>query len=156
MTKLLLIFIALNFANVVLQTIKSLCTVNAGKWLASIINAVAYGFYTVIVVYTLCDLPLLHKVLIVGLCNFIGVFAVKYIEEKRRPEKLWKVEMALPYSEISAVRLLTQHNIPHNYQRLNEYIIFNCYCANSGQTQIVKDICRMHGGKISAYESKAL
>ena len=61
-TKLLIIFIALNIVNVIIQTVKSIATIKCGKTLAAIINAVAYGLYTVVVVYTVCDLPLWLKV----------------------------------------------------------------------------------------------
>ena len=44
--KLLILFIVMNIANVVIQTIKSLATVKCGKWGAAIVNAVAYGLYT--------------------------------------------------------------------------------------------------------------
>ena len=57
-TELLIIFIALNIVNVIIQTVKSLATVKCGKTVAAVVNAVAYGLYTVVVVYTVCDLPL--------------------------------------------------------------------------------------------------
>ena len=40
--KLLIIFIVLNIFNVILQTVKSICTVKCGKTVAAIVNAVAY------------------------------------------------------------------------------------------------------------------
>ena len=96
MTKLLLTFIILNIVNVILQTVKSLCTVKCGKVVASVVNAVAYGLYTVVIIYTVCDLPLVTKALVVALCNLIGVFVVKLIEEKSRKDKLWLVKITIP------------------------------------------------------------
>ena len=87
--ELLIIFIALNIVNVIIQTVKSLATVKCGKTVAAIVNAVAYGLYTVVVVYTVCDLPLWLKVAVVGLANLIGVYVVKLFEEKARKDKLW-------------------------------------------------------------------
>ena len=49
---LLILFIVLNIANVILQTAKSICTVKCGKLVAAIANAIAYGLYTVVIVYT--------------------------------------------------------------------------------------------------------
>ena len=82
------LFVVLNVVNVVIQTIKSLATVKCGKGLAAIINALAYGFYTIVVVYMVCELPLWLKVVVVGLCNLVGVFAVKWGEELARKDKL--------------------------------------------------------------------
>ena len=74
---LLIIFIILNILNVIIQTVKSLCTINGGKIVAAVANAIAYGFYTIVIIYMVCDLPLATKVVIVAICNFIGVFFVK-------------------------------------------------------------------------------
>ena len=94
--KLFITFVILNIVNVIIQTVKSLATVKCGKTVASIVNAIAYGLYTVVVVYTVCDLPLWLKVVVVGVANLIGVYVVKFIEEKSRKDKLWKIECTVP------------------------------------------------------------
>ena len=81
-TKLLLVFIVLNIANVIIQTVKSIATVKCGKVSAAVINAVAYGLYTIVTVYLMCELDLYLKAGIVALCNLVGVYVVKLIEEK--------------------------------------------------------------------------
>ena len=48
---LLTTFILLNILNVIIQTVKSLATVKCGKTVAALVNAVAYGLYTIVVVY---------------------------------------------------------------------------------------------------------
>ena len=78
--KLLILFIVLNVANVIIQTVKSIATIKCGKTVAALVNAVAYGLYTVVVVYTVCDLNLWVKVLVVAVANLIGVYVVKWIE----------------------------------------------------------------------------
>ena len=72
-------FVLLNIVNVVIQTIKSLCTVKSGKTVAALVNAVAYGFYTIVVIYMVCDLDLWIKVAVVGGANLIGVFIFKWV-----------------------------------------------------------------------------
>ena len=47
---LLATFIILNVVNVLIQTVKSICTVKCGKVVASIVNALAYGLYTYVVI----------------------------------------------------------------------------------------------------------
>ena len=47
---LLITFIVLSIVNVILQTVKSIVTVKCGKFSASIVNAVAFGLYTVVTV----------------------------------------------------------------------------------------------------------
>ena len=155
--ELLLIFIALNIVNVILQTVKSLATVKCGKVAAAIVNAVAYGLYTIVLVYTMCDLPLMWKASIVALCNFIGVYVVKLIEEKARKDKLWKVEMTLPPEHAEKVHTMLQLvNIPHNYIDIEKYVLFNCYCATQAESARVKTIANDFGVKYFVSESKTL
>jgi hypothetical protein len=59
--ELLITFTVLNIINVIIQTVKSIATVKCGKVAASVVNAVAYGLYTIVVVYTMADLPLMMK-----------------------------------------------------------------------------------------------
>ena len=99
MNTLLLTFIILNILNVIIQTVKSIATVKCGKTAAAIINAVAYGLYTVVTVYMMCELELWLKALIVPLANLIGGYVVKLLEEKARKEKIWKIEKTNPREE---------------------------------------------------------
>ena len=154
---LIVIFIVANLLNVVIQTVKSIATIKCGKWGASIINALAYGFYTYIVVLTVCDLPLIFKCLVVAVANLVGVFIVKLFEEKARKDKLWKVEIACLYAYVDELQgYFTEYNIPYNYQWVGKWCMFNCYCMTQEDTQIVKDIALKRECKISAYESKTL
>ena len=157
-TKLLIIFVVLNIVNVIIQTIKSLATVKCGKTVAAIINAVAYGLYTVVVVYTVCDLPLWLKVVVVGACNLVGVFCVKWGEEKARKDKLWEVRATVyePYTE-SLHHDLESANIPHNYiPNIGKYTIFNIYCETQAESKRVKDLLDYHKAKYFVSESKTL
>ena len=155
MNELLILFIVLNAINVVIQTIKSLCTINCGKTVAALVNALAYGFYTVVVIYMVCDLPLLWKVLIVGACNFVGVFLVKWVEEKMRKDKIWLVKMTIPneYAE-QAKQLLRQADIPFTYYDLNKYFVFDTFCETQTDTATATKICSACSGKAFATENK--
>ena len=158
MNELLVLFIVLNAINVVIQTIKSLCTINCGKTVAALVNALAYGFYTVVVIYMVCDLPLLWKVLIVGACNFVGVFLVKWVEEKARKDKLWEVRATVyePYTE-SLHHDLESADIPHNYiPNIGKYTIFNIYCETQEESKRVKGLLDYHKAKYFVSESKTL
>ena len=158
MNELLVAFIVLNAINVVIQTIKSLCTINCGKTVAAFVNALAYGFYTVVVIYMVCDLPLLWKVLIVGACNVIGVFLVKWGEEKARKDKLWKIEATIPTKYIETVDYnLDNHFVPHSYVKLSDkHTVFYCYCATQNDSKIVKKILDNYEARYFVSESKNL
>lgn len=158
MKELLILFVVCNIANVIIQTVKSLVTVKGSPIAAAVVNAVAYGFYTYIIIITNCELPILQKCIIVATCNLIGVFIVKYIEKKSQKDKLWKVEMTIPEEKSNFVHeYLTTKNIPHNYiENIGKYTIFNCYCSTQEQSIKVKNILEKVGGKYFASESKIL
>ena len=154
---LLLLFILMNILNVIIQTVKSLVTVKCGKTTAAVVNAIAYGLYTYIMVLTMCELPMLVKCLVVAFCNFVGVYLVKWGEEKARKDKLWKVEATVPANLAESLRFhLEQRNIPYNYIDINKYVIFNCYCETQTQSAKIREILKMHDAKYFVSESKTL
>lgn len=154
---LLWLFIGLNIANVIIQTIKSIATLKCGKVGASVINAVAYGFYTIVTIYMLCDLPLWWKAAIVAICNLVGVYIVKWGEEKARKDRLWKVEATVNYIDQKQVdTMFDAAMIPHNYIEAGPYTIFNCYCTTKAESEAVKTILGKFDTKYFVSESKIL
>ena len=153
--KLLLLFIILNVVNVVVQTIRSLATIKCGKMGAAIANAVSYGFYTVVLVYIVCDLPLWEKVTIVAAANFIGVYFVKIIEEKMRKDKMWKVEMTVQVKDAENVHFnLSNHFIPNHYTIAGKHAIFSCFCETKEQTNTALQIGKTYNAKTFASETR--
>lgn len=111
---LFLLFVTLSVVNVILQTIKSIVTIKCGKMASALVNAVAYGLYTVLLVYTNCELPLWSKALVTAGANFGGVYIVKWFEEKSKRDKLWKVEF------ITSDKNLWKWNVPFYLTAIDE------------------------------------
>lgn len=157
MNNLLVIFIILNIINVVMQTIKSIATVKCGKCGAALANAIAYGFYTVVVIYMVCDLDLWTKVLVVGACNLVGVFIVKWVEELGRKDKLWKVEATIPARYGKELKDNAEFlNLSFNYIDIGKYWVFNFYCSTQQDSADVKGLLNLHHAKYFVSESKVL
>lgn len=156
--KLLILFVVMNVLNVVIQTIKSICTIKCGKTVAAIVNAIAYGLYTYIIVLTNCDLPLLTKCLIVASANFVGVWVVKFFEEKARKDKIWKIECSVPAERVQIVKnWLKVRGLPFNYiENLGNYTIFNIYCYTQEDSIKVKGVVEHFRLKYFVSESKSL
>lgn len=157
-TQLLITFIILNILNVIIQTVKSIATVKCGKGVAAVVNAVAFGLYTIVTVYLMCELDLYLKAGIVALCNLIGVYVVKWCEEKARKDKLWKVEMTVrDYQTKKLAKALDDLSIPYNYiENVGKYSIFNIYCATQKQSATVKAIGAECEAKYFVTETKTL
>lgn len=159
--ELLITFVVLNILNVIIQTVKSIATVKCGKAVAAIVNAVAYGLYTVVTVYMMCELPLMWKAGIVALCNLVGVYVVKWCEEKARKDKLWKVEATLHNFNNEpewddCIIALRESGVPFNYIDINKYLLINCYCATQAESAKVKTILDSYEAKYFVSESKTL
>lgn len=153
---MLVSFIFFNILNVVIQTVKSIVTIKCNKWVAAIVNAVAYGLYTYIVVLTASDIDLWFKIIVVALANLVGVFIVKWVEEKKRKDKLWKVELTVPAEYTDAVHF-DLRTVPHSYIKdLGKYTLFNFYCATQAESAKVKAIVDQYGAKYFVSESKTL
>lgn len=157
--EMLIIFIVLTILNVVIQTIKSIATIKCGKWVAAIVNAVAYGLYTYVIFFTSCEgLDLHAKALITAFANLVGVYVVKYFEEKARKDKLWKVEATILRMHTNAlVQQLALAKIPHNYlENVGPYTLFNIYCATQAESARAKEILNEYNAKYFVSESKTL
>ena len=156
--KLLLVFIVLNIANVIIQTVKSIATVKCGKGVAALVNAVAYGLYTIVTVYLMCELDLYLKAGIVAVCNLIGVYVVKWIEEKARKDKLWKIEATVFEPHTKNLHLdLTAEEIPCNYiPKIGKWSVFNIYCDTQEKSKKVKALLDKYEAKYFVSETKTL
>ena len=140
-----------------MQTVKSITTLKCGKGIAALVNAITFALYTVVTVYMMCELPLILKAIVVGLCNLIGVYIVKFCEEKARRDKLWKVEVTLrPHYAQTVANLLNEMNIPFNWVDIKKYYLFNIYCATQKESAVVKKIVEKYNAKYFVTESKIL
>lgn len=154
---LLFIFIVLSIVNVIFSTIKSIVTIKSGPWVASIISALYYGYYNIVLIYTVADFPLWQKVVVTAGCNLVGVFIVKYGEAKARKDKLWKVEATIsPMRFDTLVKKLKEYDLSFNYIDVGKYVIFNIYCATQAESAKVKTLLNVVEAKYFVAESKNL
>lgn len=154
---LLWVFIGLNVANVIIQTIKSIATIKCKPMSAAVINAVAYGLYTVVLVYMVCDLPLWAKVVVVGGANLVGVYLVKIFEEKGRKDKLWAIRFTVKDNEREEViNKLKEKEVSHYYHIVGNHTVFETFCNSQKETLKVKEIVEKFNAKYFVAESKIL
>lgn len=158
MSNVLLIFIGLSIFNVMLSTVKSILTVKGSKLMAAITSGAYYGFYNIMIIFTVMDFPMWQKVAITFGCNVVGVYIVKLIEEKMQQDKLWKIEFTVPTLTHNIVdSKLKQLGISASYLIINDkHTLFNCYCATQEESQKVQTIVKEYCAKWFVSESKNL
>lgn len=153
----LILFSLLTVVNVIFSTIKSIVTIKSGKTVASLISAGYYGYYNVVLIYTVADFPLWQKVVVTFLANLVGVWLVKWGEEKAKKDKLWLVKITIPVNYSNIIKKeLNNNNISFTYYDINKYFVFDCFCENQKDTKIVSTLCKKYQGKIFATENKIL
>ena len=155
----LITFIVLSIINVIFSTIRSITTIKSGKTIASLISGGYFAFYNIMLIYTVADFPMWEKCLITFICNVVGVFIVKLVEEKMRKDRLWKVELTVKESRANDLEIMLEKvNIPYNDYNTNDdiYTIFNIYCATQKQSLAVKEIAKQFNAKYFVAESKNL
>ena len=153
-------FVILNFINVLINTARSLTTVKGGKWIASFMNALCYGYYTIIIVITaLYEIPLPLKIVAVAVVNFIGVFCIKLGEEKIQKEKRW-VFLATAKIENNAIvevaEKLKALDIKLLYTEViaNELYSLQIFSNNKKESEMITAILENYSIKYSAIEDK--
>lgn len=153
-------FVILNFINVLVNTARSLTTVKGGKWVASVMNALCYGYYTVIIVITATyEMPLLMKCIAVAIVNFVGVFTIKFCEEKMQKEKRW-VFLATAKIENNAVidvaEKLKALEIKLVYTTVieNELYTLQIFSNTRKESEMITAILENYNIKFSAIETK--
>ena len=153
--KIIIIFALATLINVLLSTIRSITTIKSNKWIAGLVNAISYGFYTWLVVLTVADFNLWIKVGVTAIANFIGVWIIKFIEEKARKDKLWLVKITIPKVNAEKAKYwLKTWEMPYSYVDIEKYVVFDTYCATQKDTELAVKVCDMFNGKKFATESK--
>ena len=156
--RMLIIFALCTLLNVVLATIKSVMTIKGTKISAAVWNALSFGLYSYIVILTAtADLTTFEKVIVTIVCNLIGVYGVKWVEEKMRKDRIWKIEMTIKNNGFTSAAMhgaLNSAEIPNNYVEAGNYAIFNCYCTTKANTTKALEIGKMYGAKTFASETK--
>lgn len=153
-----ILFIICTAVNVILSTIKSITTIKGGKFMAALMNALTYGFYSwVIILTTIDNLSTVDKMLITAACNFIGVYLVKFIEEKTRKEQLWKIEATVPFEEMhSLTNESKEQKLVFNYTPIGKYTIFNFYSYSRRESGEVAKLLQRHNAKYFVSEAKTM
>ena len=111
-------------------------------------NAVTFGFYTIIVVLMAGAMPLWLKVSITAITNFIGVWLSITILNKIRKDKIWKIETTIKkgdYFDFFKQDLNNFHNlhkISYSLIEIENYYIVNFYSESQNQSILIKQFIK--------------
>lgn len=156
---LLALFVILTIVNVILNTARTIITVKGGMFWSSFMSALAFGFYTIVIIYTVCDLPMWLKATVTALANFVGTYFVKWLEMKVRKDKLWMVDVVLTGDQILAAKSYLD---PWKIQYIEMPISnsdssqFHIYSKTQDESRHIRDLLKTYNAKYVVVESKSL
>lgn len=149
----IIIFTVCSLVNVILSTMKTILTVRSTKVVASIINAITYGFYA-IVVKQLASLDLTVTVIVTIATNLIGVYLSMWLMDKMKKDCLWKISITT--KDKSIVKKIENFDIeytlsPIQYKKETYYSI-EIFSKNQKDSTIIKNILNEYKVKYNVTE----
>ena len=161
----IIIFILCSLINVGLNTAKTIIMHKEEKISSSIINAITYGFYAIIVVMTASALDLWITILITALTNLIGVYGSMWLLEKFKKDSLCEIVANIKVNETELDNFenyLCIHDIPYNLVKLYGCDIScgkmsftaHIYSANQYQSEKIKFILDKVNAKYIVHEER--
>ena len=155
----IIIFIICSLINVGLNTAKTIIMHKEEKISSSIINAITYGFYAIIVVMTASALPLWITILITALTNLIGVYGSMWLLERFKKDSLWEIVATTDRKNLEEIReYLNICEIAHNYNLVDNYknsqVVFRIYSENQKQSVETKYILDKLNAKYIVHEER--
>lgn len=148
-----IIFFICSLINVMLSTLKTILTVKASKGVATIINAITYGFYA-IVVKQLASLDLITTVTVTIITNIIGVYVSMWLLERTKKDCLWKISVTT--KDNTLVEKLEKFSIsyvmnPVQYKKQTYYNI-DVFNENQKDSSIIENILKEYKVKYNITE----
>lgn len=148
-----IVFFICSLVNVMLSTLKTILTVKASKGVATIINAITYGFYA-IVVKQLASLNLITTVTVTIITNIIGVYVSMWLLEKTKKDCLWKISVTT--KDNTLVEKLEKFSIsyvmnPVQYKKQTYYNI-DVFSENQKDSSIIENILKEYKVKYNITE----
>ena len=148
-----IIFFICSLINVMLSTLKTILTVKASKGVATIINAITYGFYA-IVVKQLASLDLITTVTVTIITNIIGVYVSMWLLERTKKDCLWKISVTTKDNNL--VEKLEKFSIsyvmnPVQYKKQTYYNI-DVFSENQKDSSIIENILKEYKVKYNITE----
>lgn len=149
----IIIFTVCSLVNVILSTMKTILTVRSTKIVASIINAVTYGFYA-IVVKQLASLDLTVTIIVTIATNLIGVYLSMWLMDKMKKDCLWKISVTT--KDKSIAKKIENFDIEYTMspiQYKNEtYYSIEIFSKNQKDSSIIKNILNEYKVKYNVTE----
>ena len=152
----IVVFFICQLVNVALNTLKTIIMYREEKISSSLINAITYGFYAIIVVMTASSLPLWLTIVITFITNLIGVYGSMWLLDRFKKDKLWEITATV--SEEESKHLATMLDLNRfgytQLQASNGKVVFNIYSHSQKESTWIKFYLDTGGAKYIVHEER--
>lgn len=147
------LFFVLNLINVVLGTMRSILTVKSTPFVSMVINTVSYTFYSGIV-KLVSGQDMAVVLITTALTNIIGVYIARFILDKAKKDKLWRITATIPNSIDSGMitEKLKTKDIKSVVYVGEGVKLIDIYSKTQGESIVVKEILEPLKVKYSVVE----
>lgn len=147
------LFFVLNLINVVLGTMRSILTVKSTPFVSMVINTVSYTFYSGIV-KLVSGQDMVVVLITTALTNIIGVYIARFILDKCKKDKLWRITATIPNSIDSGMitEKLKTKDIKSVVYVGEGVKLIDIYSKTQGESIVVKEILEPLKVKYSVVE----
>lgn len=149
MDKTIVIFFIITLINVVLSTAKSILTVKASRGVATLINAISYGFYAM-VVKQMATVSTEIVVTATVICNLIGVYFSMWLLDKFKKDVLWKITVIPETKGFPNIRReLIENGLGFNEYEINtkygNQMALDIFSQDQAKSKKIKEILNRNG-----------
>jgi len=138
----MVVFVILQFINVVLGSLRSLTVAKGSKHVAMLFNVISFTFYAV-VVKSIQSQEVWFVVLITALTNLVGYYVADFIFNKMQKDKLWRVSATVIKGKVDSANItdaLKKYNIGYNLVDANRAYLIDIFSHTSGESTLIKEI----------------
>ena len=166
-------YLGVQLVNVILNTFKTIITARGSMIPAAVINALTFGFYTIVVALT-ADISNLWvnmaitifanfivsnlwvNMAITIFANFIGVCFSIWLLNKLRKDKLWEIVATVSNdNDYKVANSLHDEVIPYTMVKdSTNHTIFHIYSANQKESIIIKKILQKYNAKYIVHQEE--
>ena len=149
MDKAVIFFCIITLINVILSTTKSVLTVRSTKGVATLINAIAYGFYAMVVKQMATVSTEMVVIATVG-ANLIGVYFSLWLLDKFKKDVLWKISVVPKVGNLKSIkRDLKACGLGFNEYSLStkygERFALDIFSESQAESKKIKEILELNG-----------
>ena len=152
----IIFYLGVQLVNVILNTFKTIITARGSMIPAAMINALTFGFYTIVVALTADMSNLWVNVAITIFANFVGVCFSFWLLKKLQKDKLWEIVATIKKcNDYKVANNLHDELIPYTMVKdSTNHTIFHIYSANQKQSEIIKKILQKYNAKYIVHQEE--